>query len=119
MTMHKVLHPRDDGDRLNVLRNEGGRGLSNIADSIDTSIRRLEDYIKISKERLITVTRNNTKNTRINGATITRKQTKQKRIGKKNKCMDILSDKPAKCHTRRLGHVYERETLREKLNLFL
>ena len=36
-----------------------------------------------------------------------------------NKCMDILSDKLAKIHTRRLGLGYERVRLREKLNLFL
>ena len=39
MTMHKALHPRDDGDRLYVPRKEGGRGIA-------TSIQRLEDYIK-------------------------------------------------------------------------
>ena len=32
--------------------------------------------------------------------------------------MDITSDKLAKSHTRRLGHSYERENLREKVNLF-
>ena len=32
--------------------------------------------------------------------------------------MDILSDKQAKFHTRKLGLVSESETLREKLNLF-
>ena len=31
---------------------EGGRGIASIKDSVDASIRRLEDYIK-SKERLI------------------------------------------------------------------
>ena len=44
----------------------------------------------MSKVRLITVTRNNTKNTKIN-RTITRKQRK-----KKNNCMDISRDKQAK-----------------------
>ena len=38
MTMHKVLHPRDDVDRLYVTRKEGGRGLTSIEDSIDASI---------------------------------------------------------------------------------
>ena len=38
MTMRKVLHPRDDVDRLYVPRKEGGRGLACIEDSVDTSI---------------------------------------------------------------------------------
>ena len=44
--MHKALHPRDDVDRLYVSRKQGGRGLANIEDTVDTSIQRLEDYIK-------------------------------------------------------------------------
>ena len=30
MTMHKVIHPRDDVDRLYVSRKEGGGGLTSI-----------------------------------------------------------------------------------------
>ena len=60
--------------RLYVSR-KGGRRLANIEGSVDTSIRRLEDNIKKSKERLITAARNNTNNTRINRIAITRKQT--------------------------------------------
>ena len=33
--------------------------------------------------------------------------------------MDILSDKPAKSHTRRLGHNSEKKTLRETESLFI
>ena len=55
-------------------REEGGRGLTSIQDSVDASIKRLEDYIKKRRRRLITYTRNNTENTRINRTTITRKQ---------------------------------------------
>ena len=51
MTMHKALHPRDDVDRLYVLRKEGGRGLASIEDSVDTSIQRLEDYIEKTRKR--------------------------------------------------------------------
>ena len=36
MTMHKVLHPGDDVDRLYAPRKEGGRGLASIEDSVDT-----------------------------------------------------------------------------------
>ena len=38
MTMHKALHPKDDVDRLYVLRKKGRRGLAIIEDSVDTSI---------------------------------------------------------------------------------
>ena len=74
MTMHKVLHPRDDVNRLYVSRREGGRGLASIEDSVDTSILRLKDYIQKRGGRLITATRNNTNHTRTSGTTITRKQ---------------------------------------------
>ena len=46
MTMHKVLHPRDDVDRLYVPRKEGGRGLTSIKYCVEASIQRLEDYIQ-------------------------------------------------------------------------
>ena len=50
MTMHKALYPRDNVGRLYVPRKEGGRGLASIEDSVDTSIQRLEDYIKNTNE---------------------------------------------------------------------
>ena len=43
VTMHKVLHPRDDVDRLYVSRKEGRRGLASIEDRVNASIQRLED----------------------------------------------------------------------------
>ena len=46
MTMHEALHPKDNIDRLYESRKEGGRGLASMEDSVDTSIRRPEDYIK-------------------------------------------------------------------------
>ena len=74
MTMHKALYPSDDIDRLYVSRKEGGRGLASIQDNVDTSIRRFEDNIKMSKERLITAIRNNTNNTRTNRTKLSKKQ---------------------------------------------
>ena len=58
------LHPRDDIDGLYVSKKEGGRGFASIEDSMEASIRLLEDYIKKSKESLLTATRkrNNNKN---------------------------------------------------------
>ena len=74
MTMHKALHPRDDVDRLFISRKEGGRGLASIEDSVDASIQRLKDYIQKHEGRLITATRNETKNTVNNRMAMTRKQ---------------------------------------------
>ena len=74
MTMHKALHPRDDVDRLYVSRKEGGRGLTSIEDSVDTSIHRLENYIQKHEVGLITATRHETENTMNNRMTVTRKQ---------------------------------------------
>ena len=74
MTMHKVLHPRDDVDRLYVSRKEGGRWLASIKDSVDASIQRLKDYIQKHEGGLITAIRNETENTMNNTMTITREQ---------------------------------------------
>ena len=74
MTMHKVLHPRDDVDRVYVSWNEGGRGLTSIEDSVDASIQWLEDYIQIHDGGLITAIGSDTNNTMDNRMTITRKQ---------------------------------------------
>ena len=71
--MHKALHPRNDVDRLYVLR-KGGRELASIEDSVDASIQRLENHKEKRGGRLITATGNNTDNTRINKTEITRKQ---------------------------------------------
>ena len=71
-----------------VPRKKGGRGLTIIEDSVDASIQRLEDYMKMHGGKLITATKNNTDNTRTNRTTITRKQ----KWEKKNKSMDVLSD---------------------------
>ena len=73
MTMHKALHPRDDGDRLYVSRKQGGRGLASIEDTVDASVQRLEDYIEKLERGLITTIRVNTDNT-INERMTTRKQ---------------------------------------------
>ena len=71
--MHKDLHHRDDADRLDVPKQDVGRGLASIQNSIDASIR-LEKYIKMLGGRLISVTRNNPDNTSINKAKITSDQ---------------------------------------------
>ena len=50
MIMHKVLHPRDDVDRLYVSRKEWGRGLTSSEDIVDALIQRLEEYTENTKE---------------------------------------------------------------------
>ena len=61
-----------------MLRKERGRGLASIEDSVDASIKRLEDYIEKCSGRLIIASRNNTDNTWINRMEITRKQNEEK-----------------------------------------
>ena len=69
MTMHKALHPRDDVVRLYVPRKEGRRGLTSIEDSVDASIKRLEDYNEKLKRGLITAIKNDNDNTMDNRMT--------------------------------------------------
>ena len=47
--MTKDLYRRDDIDRIYMLRKRMGRRLDSIKDSIDTSTRVLEDYIKTAE----------------------------------------------------------------------
>ena len=54
-------------------RKEGGKGLASIEDSLDASMQQLKDYIKKSKGRLITATRNIADNINTNRTTITKK----------------------------------------------
>ena len=74
MPIYKTLHPRDDIDGLYVSRKKEGRGLTILKNSVDASIHRLQNYMKKPGGRLITATKNNIVNTRINRTTMTRKQ---------------------------------------------
>ena len=65
---------------------EEGRGLAGIEDNVDALLQRLDEHIEKLGRRLVTATKNNTDNTRINGTEITRKN------GKENNCMNVLSD---------------------------
>ena len=87
MTMHKVLHPRDDVDRLHVSRKERGRGLASIEDSVDASIQRLEVYIEKHEQGQITAIRNDTDNAIDDRMTTTRKEKWEK-----NNSMAALND---------------------------
>ena len=112
MIMHKTKHSRHDRNRLYVSR-KGGRVFTSIKDCVDVSLRWFEVNIKKMKERLITATSNRT------GIRTNRTTTKTRRQKlEENNYMDISNDKLMKSHTRWLGHGYEKETLKVKLNLF-
>ena len=96
-----------------VSRKEGGKGLASIEDSVDTSIRRLEDYIKMNQERLMTASRNNADNTRID-RTITRKLKLEEK-----QFMDISSDKYGKSHAKNLNLAKKGNIKRETESLLI
>ena len=75
MTMHNFLYSRDDVDRLYVLRKEGGRGLTNLEDSVN---KQLKDQRKNKKL--------------------------ENKDEKKSNWIDSSSDKQANSHTRKNGH---------------
>ena len=69
MIMHKALHPKDDIDKLYVSRKKEGGGFGSTEDCVDATIQCFEEYIKKSKERLITAVINsnvNVNNSRTN-----------------------------------------------------
>ena len=76
MIMYKVLHPRDDIDRLYISRKEVDRELTSIDDYVDASIQGLDKYIKNNRERSITTAYNSIGN--ISTSRKTTKTTKQK-----------------------------------------
>ena len=79
MTMYKALHPRDDVDRLSVLRREGEKRIATIEDSVNTLIKRLEDHIQKRVRKTDYSHQENTNDIRTSGMTITRKQTEEEK----------------------------------------
>ena len=55
-TIYGPLHPKSDGDRLQIPR-KGGRGLTSIEDCAELAIRGLEVYVYGSEEKLIQAAR--------------------------------------------------------------
>ena len=51
-TIYEALHPKFDADVLYITRNDGGRGLITIEDSVELAVRDLEVYVHGSEERL-------------------------------------------------------------------
>jgi len=46
LTMHGILHPKSDVDRLYIARKEGGRGLIEIENAYKVAIVRLNHYLE-------------------------------------------------------------------------
>ena len=57
MAMHKALHPKSNVDRLYIPRKEGGRGLQGVKETVKVTNLGLENYVKQSRERLLTAAR--------------------------------------------------------------
>ena len=57
MTMHNVLHPKSNVDRLYIPRKEGGRGLQGVEEAVKVTNLGLQNYEKDSRERLLTAAR--------------------------------------------------------------
>ena len=91
-------HKDDKAPRDYVSRIEGESGFANIEDCVDAWIQGLKEYIKKSKERLITAESNS------NIEQTEKQQKLGNGNGKKNNCMNIFSYKLMKSHTRRPGY---------------
>ena len=57
MAMHKALHPKSNVDHLYIPSKEGGRGLEGVKETVKVSNLGLENYVKQSRERLLTAAR--------------------------------------------------------------
>ena len=52
--MDNALHPNSNIDHLYIPRKEGGRGLQGVDETVKVTNLGLENYVKESKERLLT-----------------------------------------------------------------
>ena len=57
MTIHKTLHPKSNAVRLYIPRKEGIRGLQGVKETVKVTNLGLENYVKQSRERLLTTAR--------------------------------------------------------------
>ena len=57
MTMHNAIHSKGNVDRLYISRKEGGRGLQDVEEVVELTNLQLENYVKKSRERLLTAWR--------------------------------------------------------------
>ena len=91
MTMHKVLHPDDDVDRLYVLKKKDEEDLPAFKTASMHRYFDLETTTTKKNKKKRTATKTNTDNTSINKTKLISKQ-----IWGENNRMDISSDKQAK-----------------------
>ena len=56
--MHNAHHPKSHVERIYIPRKEGGRGLLNVEDTVNTAILGLEEYVVDSNERILSAARN-------------------------------------------------------------
>ena len=57
MTMHRILNPKSDVDRIYLSRKEGRRGLISVEDKLKMAILGLERYVLTSEEKLLIAAR--------------------------------------------------------------
>ena len=57
MTILSALHPKSNVDRLYIPRKEGGRGLQGVVETVNLTNFGLENYVKESRERLVSAAR--------------------------------------------------------------
>lgn len=57
MTMHNALHPRSNANHLYMPGGEVGRGLLSAEDTVNLAKLRLQEYVKMSDERLVIAAR--------------------------------------------------------------
>ena len=55
--MLSALHPKSNVDRLYIPRKEGGRGLQGVVETVNLTNLGLENYVKESRERLVSAAR--------------------------------------------------------------
>ena len=57
MTVHNSFHPKSNVDPFYIPRKEAGRGFEGIKEVVNLTNLRLENYVKESRERLLTLAR--------------------------------------------------------------
>ena len=57
MTMHRILNPKSDVDRIYLSRKEGRKGLISVEDKLKMAILGLERYVLTSEEKLLIAAR--------------------------------------------------------------
>ena len=98
MIMHNALHPKSNVDRLYIPRKEGGRGLQGVEEAVKVTNLGLENYVKESKERLLSATRSvviglMSQSKKLQLRLRSKRRRKEQFLGRKKCCMASLCDK--------------------------